>query len=139
MKKLSLAVSLIGASIFSGIASVYAQTQVSINVGGGGGDAPGQGLINLVKLIQQLIGLAGPILLSLGVLAFFFGLIMFIWKGSEGEEKRKGWLQFMGYALIAIFAMVSVWGIVAFIGSTLGINNIQSIPTPALPTTPKVY
>ena len=138
MKKLSLSLSLIGASLLSGIASVYAQVGVNINVGAQN-DAPGQGLVNLVKLIQQLIGLAGPILLSLGVLAFFFGLIMFIWKGSEGEEKRKGWLQFMGYALIAIFAMVSVWGIVAFIGSTLGIGNVQSIPTPALPVTPKVY
>ena len=128
MKKLSLSLSLISASLLSGIASAYAQN-----------DAPGQGIINLVKLIQQLIGLAGPILLSLAVLAFFFGLIMFIWKGKEGEEKRKGWLQFMGYTLVAIFAMVSVWGIVAFIGSTLGIGNVQSIPTPALPVTPKVY
>lgn len=139
MKKLSLKVSFLIATLITGFASAYAQIAVSINAGSATSDAPGQGLVNLVKLIQTLIGLAGPILLSLAVLAFFFGLIMFIWKGSDGEEKRKGWLQFMGYALIAIFAMVSVWGIVAFIGSTLGIGNVQSIPTPALPVTPKVY
>ncbi len=129
---------LLGAVSLAGIASAYAQVSVNIN-GGTTTDAPGQGIVNLVKLIQQLIGLAGPILLSLGVLAFFFGMIMFIWKGKESEEKRKGWMGFMGWSLVAIFAMVSVWGIVAFIGSTLGIGNVQSIPTPALPTTPKTY
>lgn len=134
MKKLTLLSSLLIASI----ASVYAQVQVVVSAGEANA-APGQGIINLVKLIQQLIALAGPILLSLGVLAFFFGMIMFIWKGKESEEKRKGWMAFMGWSLVAIFAMVSVWGIVAFIGSTLGVGNIQSIPTPALPTTPKTY
>jgi hypothetical protein len=129
---------LLSALSLAGIASAYAQVTVSINAGTTT-DAPGQGIVNLVKLIQQLIGLAGPILLSLGVLAFFFGLIMFILKGREDEKQRGQWMAFMGWSLVSIFAMVSVWGIVAFIGSTLGIGNVQSIPTPALPVTPKVY
>ncbi len=134
MKKASL----LSFFTLAGITSAYAQLNVNVDVGTTN-DAPGQGIVNLVKLLQQLIGLAGPILLSLGVLSFFFGMIMFIWKGKESEEKRKGWMAFMGWSLVAIFAMVSVWGIVAFIGSTLGIGNVQSVPTPALPVTPKVY
>lgn len=133
MKKASL----FGGLLLAGITSAFAQ--VTVSVSSGTTTAPGQGLIDLIKLIQTLIGYAGPILLSLGVLAFFFGMIMFIWKGKESEEKRKGWMAFMGWSLVAIFAMVSVWGIVAFIGSTLGIGSMQAIPTPGLPTTPKTY
>ena len=85
------------------------------------GEPAGQGLINLIKLLQKLIVMAGPILVSLAVLAFFYGLVIFIWKGRESEEKRKNSKTFMAFSLFAIFAMVSVWGIVAFIANTLGI------------------
>ncbi len=119
-----------------GVSSAFAQTLTITNNNTNG---PGQGIIDLIKLIQTLIGYAGPILLSAAVLAFFFGLIMFIWKGRENDEKRKGSMAFMGYALLAIFVMVALWGIVSFIGSTLGISNPTSIGTIALPVTPKVY
>lgn len=133
MKKASLFI----VSALSGMASTFAQG-VTISVGDTTNN-PGQGLVNLIKLIQTLIGFAGPILLSSAVLAFFFGLVMFIWKGREDEKSRAGWMKFMGFSLIAIFAMVAIWGIVAFIGSTIGIGNPSSLPTPALPVTPKVY
>ena len=132
MKKASL----VGFLTLIGVSSVFAQA-VTITTGNNTG--PGQGIIDLIKLIQTLIGYAGPILLSGAVLAFFYGLLMFIWKGRENEEKRKGSMAFMGYALLAIFVMVALWGIVSFIGSTLGISNPTSVNTIALPVTPKVY
>lgn len=132
MKKASL----VGFLTLIGVSSVFAQA-VTITTGNNTG--PGQGIIDLIKLIQTLIGYAGPILLSGAVLAFFYGLLMFIWKGRESEDKRKGSMAFMGYALLAIFVMVALWGIVSFIGSTLGISNPTSVNTIALPITPKVY
>lgn len=132
MKKASL----VGFLTLVGVSSVFAQA-VTITTGNNTG--PGQGIIDLIKLIQTLIGYAGPILLSGAVLAFFYGLLMFIWKGRESEDKRKGSMAFMGYALLAIFVMVALWGIVSFIGSTLGISNPTSVNTIALPITPKVY
>lgn len=122
----------------AGIASVFAQP-VTVTVGTST-DAPGQNLINLIKLIQTLIGYAVPILISLAVVTFFYGLVMFIWKGKEGDEaKRKGWVSFMVWSAVAIFVMVAIWGIVAFIGNTLGISAQPSVPTPAIPVTPKTY
>lgn len=122
----------------AGIASVFAQS-VTVTVSSGT-DTPGQNLINLIKLIQTIIGYAVPILISAAVIAFFYGLVMFIWKGKEGDEaKRKGWVSFMIWSAVAIFVMVAIWGIVAFIGNTLGINAQTTIPTPAIPVTPKTY
>ena len=132
MKKASL----VGFLSFIGVSSAFAQT---VTITSGNGTGPGQGIISLIQLIQTLIGYAGPILLSAAVLAFFYGLVMFIWKGREDEKKREGWMKFMGYSLLAIFVMVALWGIVSFIGSTLGINNPTSVNTIALPVTPKVY
>ena len=132
MKKASL----VGFLTLVGVSNVFAQT-VTITTGNNTG--PGQGIIDLIKLIQTLIGYAGPILLSAAILAFFFGLVMFIWKGRENEEKRKGSMAFMGYAILAIFVMIALYGIVSFIGATLGISNPTSVNTIALPITPKVY
>ena len=42
-------------------------------------------------------------------------------------------LQGMGYSLIAIFIMVSIWGIMIFISNMLGVGIGGGLPTLELP------
>jgi hypothetical protein len=39
----------------------------------------------------------------------------------------------MGYSILAIFVMVSIWGIIGFIGNTLGVGAGGGAPVPVVP------
>jgi Mn2+/Fe2+ NRAMP family transporter len=92
--------------------------------------APGQGLINLLNLAQNIVNRLVPILLGAGVVALFFGLVMYIWEGRSDAAKHEKWLKFIGGAILAIFVMVSIWGLVRFFGSIVGVDAVGA-PNPA--------
>ncbi len=81
----------------------------------------------LLVSIGRLINLALPIIVALALLFFFYGLAKFI-LASGDEEARKSGKHIMIWGIVALFVMVSVWGLVSFIGSALGIQQGQSLP-----------
>lgn len=77
-----------------------------------------QALINSFGLvISQLIKLT----IGVGVLVFFWGLALFVFKSGDPNSHEEGRNK-MVYGLIAIFVMFSVWGLVYFIQDALGLN-----------------
>ena len=62
---------------------------------------------------------------TLALVAFFFGIVKYIWGIRDGDagEIKKG-QAFMGWALLALFVMFSVWGIVKF-GQGILFGNIN--------------
>jgi hypothetical protein len=91
-----------------------------------------QSLGNLETLLQsigRLISAATPIVVGLALLAFFWGLATFIFSAGNDEAKDKG-KNIMIWGIVALFVMVSVWGIVRFIGQALGINQGDTIIVP---------
>ncbi len=114
MKKILTTVS----GIVSSVGFAFAQT------------APGQGLINLLNLAQNITNRLIPILMGLGVAALFFGLVMYIWKGREDKVEHEKWMKFIGASIVAIFVMVSIWGLVRFFGSIVGVDAVGA-PNPA--------
>lgn len=91
------------------------------------------GLLGLIMLASRITGMLVPITIALAVLAFFWFLVNFIWKGAEDPKVHSDGLKGMGYSLLAIFVMVSIWGIIAFIGNTVGIGQGGSLPDFKLP------
>ena len=85
----------------------------------------------LIVSIGNIIGLLIPITIGLAMLAFFFGLSQYIRSSGEGHKEGK---HIMLAGIISLFIMVSIWGIVRFAQSSLGISNEQSIPAPRFPT-----
>lgn len=68
------------------------------------------GLIN--PLIATLVGVA--------LLVFFWGLAKFIFRlGGDGEKAVEEGKRVMKWGLIALFVMVSVWGIIEFFQDAL--------------------
>ena len=97
------------------------------------GQVNGSGLLSLLALAQNIVARLVPFAIGIAVLAFFWYLILFIWKGSEdGDEKKKS-LAGMGYSILALFVMVAVWGIIGFMSSLLGIQTGGSVPVPGIP------
>ena len=83
----------------------------------------------LAKL-TEIFGLIAPILITLAVLWFFWGLITYLM--GDVSEKEKGRTT-MIYGIITIFVMVAVFGLVQLIANTFGIAPGGTISTPSLP------
>lgn len=101
--------------------------------GGFGSTAGGNALMSLLGMLQVLVVRAVPLLIGVALLAFFWYLIVFIWKASDNPEEQKKTKKGMFWSIVALFCMVSVWGLVGFIGSMLGINQGSSISGFKLP------
>lgn len=82
---------------------------------------------NLLKAVGRLIDIALPIVVAIALLAFFWGIVKFIFGGDEAKKEGQ---QFMIWGLVGLFVMVSVWGLVKFIGSAIGITETGGSITP---------
>lgn len=85
--------------------------------------SPNNPLVQLLALVRSVADRLIPILVAFAVLAFFWFLIRFIWKGSEDPGERDKMKGGMLWAILAIFVMVSVWGLIGFLGSVTGIRT----------------
>jgi TM2 domain-containing membrane protein YozV len=71
----------------------------------------------ILGIAASLLNLSARVLAGLALLVFFFGLAKFILNAASEEAQREG-KQFMIWGIIALFVMVSVWGLVAVLQNT---------------------
>lgn len=90
-------------------------------------------LTQLLSAAQDILSRLVPFAITLAVLVFFWYLISFIWKGASDPGKRSDALKGMGWSVVALFVMVSIWGIVGFLGSITGVGQGGTIPVPTVP------
>ncbi|MDP2641869.1 MAG: hypothetical protein Q8P21_01070 [bacterium] len=86
----------------------------------------------LVRSVGRLVDLALPIVVAIALLGFFWGRVKFIFAQGDETAKEQG-KHIMLWGIIALFVMVSVWGLVRFIGNAFGINQGDSIIVPTVP------
>jgi hypothetical protein len=77
-----------------------------------------RGLEGLLGSVHRLISATIPVLIALGVLAFMWGVVMYLF-GKNKDEGR----MFMVWGIIALFVMTSVWGLVGILRGTLFPSN----------------
>lgn len=68
-----------------------------------------------------------PLLVTLSVVLFIIGVIKYITKADEVAEREQG-RNFMIYGIVALFVMVSIWGLVGIIQGTFGLGTNVLIP-----------
>ncbi|MCL9971946.1 MAG: pilin [Candidatus Pacebacteria bacterium] len=85
----------------------------------------------ILDTIGQLIGAATPIVVALALVYFFWGLGQFI-LGSADEGKRKEAISIMIYGIIALFVMVSIWGIINVLQTTFSISGSGTVTPPTV-------
>lgn len=88
---------------------------------------------NLIAGTGGLVRMLPPILLGVAVVVFFFFLIRYLIAGKADPAEKKKHMKNMMYSLIAIFVMVTLWGIIAFAGDIFGINPNVAVTAPTLP------
>ncbi len=90
------------------------------------------GVDRLLTSIGRLVNAATPIVVGLALLGFFWGLMKFIFAAGSEDSKADG-KKIMIMGIIALFVMVSVWGLVGFIAGNLDLDNSSSVVVPSVP------
>jgi len=89
-------------------------------------------LATVTTWVQNLI----PLLMTLAVVVFFWGLVKYIANASDEGAKDSG-KTLMIWGMIALFVMVAFWGIIGYFQSSLGITG--NITTPTTPSAVKPF
>lgn len=74
------------------------------------------------------------ILFSVAILVFFWGIVVFIAHAGDERKVEEG-KGFIVWGIVGIFVLVSIWGILGYIQSSLGLNAGGNLfEGPSLPT-----
>ena len=89
----------------------------------------------ILVTVKRLMDLGIPILITLALLYFLFGLGEYVLESHDDAKKTEGRNR-MIYGVVALFVMVSVWGLVGVIASQFGITAGGQIPIPSIQERP---
>ena len=81
-------------------------------------------LLDTLALFNTFLNAMIGLFITLAIVVFFWGLIKYLM--VAGEEKSEG-LQIMFYGVIAIFVMVSIWGIIRLLQSTFKVTSTDPV------------
>jgi hypothetical protein len=82
---------------------------------------------NISGLVDDVAGIVNkliPIVFTLAILTFFWGLVKFIFGGPNAGDAK----DLMIWGIVAVAVMSSIWGLVRFLGSAFGVTE-ESAPT----------
>lgn len=88
------------------------------------------GIKDVLKQIHEIISLAIPVLIALGVLGFMWGIVLYLFGKNKDDGKS-----FMLWGIIALFVMTSVWGLVGILRGTLfdaGNDTVKTVGVPQI-------
>lgn len=86
--------------------------------------ASAQTLTDTLFTLSTFLNAAIGLFVTLAIVIFFWGLIKYLM--SVGEQKAEG-LQIMFYGVVAIFVMVSIWGIIRLLQNTFRVQNNSAL------------
>ena len=75
----------------------------------------------ILGIISGLLNIIIPILITLGVVYFIWGVVQYVTSG-DAEKKEQG-QQHMIWGLIGLAVIVSIWGLIAVLRNSFGIDN----------------
>lgn len=81
-------------------------------------------ILNTLALFNTILNALIGLFITLAIVVFFWGLIRYLFEA--GEEKAKG-LSIMFYGVLAIFVMVSIWGIIRLLQSTFSVTSTSPV------------
>lgn len=82
-------------------------------------------LLDTLSLANTFLNALIGLFVTLAIVVFFWGLVKYLW-GQSSENASEG-LQIMMWGIIAIFVMVSVWGIIRLLQSTFKVTSTDPI------------
>ena len=96
---------------------------------------PPQNFRDIVNIFVDLVNPLLVVIAGLALLAFIKGLTVFIAKSGDTKTHAEG-RSLMIWGLIALFVMVSFWGLIQIVYGDLGFKRSLGFPT--LPTSTEI-
>jgi hypothetical protein len=95
----------------------------------------GNGLFGVLSTIGSLISVVTPLVVALSLLAFLWGLAMYILSlgSSEGDKNKNKGRDLMVYGILTLFVIVSVWGLVNILKATIFPSGAAPSAAPQIP------
>lgn len=89
---------------------------------------------DFLDVLLTLINQALPVIFGIAVLAFFWGLVMYLFSiGGDGDEKKqKQGKNLMVWGLVAFFVMLSVFGLISIIQKSFQLDQNTVITPPTI-------
>ena len=116
---------------FSGVASADERSRLSpslrdeVLLSGGKTNT----LKDLVSVATSFLSSLIPLVFTLALLYFLWGMAQFIYKSTD-EAGREAGKQHMAWGILGLFVMVTVWGLVTVLANTFDLNNaLPSFPS----------
>lgn len=81
----------------------------------------GQDALGVLGVISNIFGVVIPILITLAVIWVIVGIIGYV--TAKDDEKKKEARKTILHAIISLFVIVSIWGLVALLNNTFGISQ----------------
>lgn len=93
-------------------------------------DFDGSYITQVIALLKTSVASLIPIMIGLAIVVFAWGLIQYIWAGSD-DLKTKG-RSMMIWGVVAIAVLVSIWGIVALLQDITGTDGGSNVTIPVV-------
>jgi hypothetical protein len=90
-------------------------------------------LQGFIQLSGTIVNLLVPIVSTLVVVFFFWGLAKYVLAAGDDEKAKEG-KSIMIWGVLALFVMTTVWGIIAFMQNTVGNNKNVTVGNIVAPT-----
>lgn len=110
-------------SLFSGVSSSVGQ-----NVGTNLSGASTGGFNGFVGVIKNGINIVLPLIISLAVLFFLWGIFLYVRSNDPGKQEEAR--MYIIWSLVFIAVMVSVWGLVNILTSSFSLDKTAPAPPP---------
>lgn len=91
----------------------------------------GSGLFELLGRAVYTLNLAIPLSISFALFCFLWGIGRFIWNANSEDGRERG-KQFMIWGVIALFVIVSVWGIVGLLSDVFEVGISGKCRAPSI-------
>lgn len=78
---------------------------------------------SLMQLFVNLLGSVMGLLYMLAFVSFFWGIALFIFNTNDDKKRTEG-KSWMGWSVIALFVMITIWGLVGLLVNTVGVNPL---------------
>ncbi len=95
------------------------------------------GLLGLLAQANDLINRLIPFIIALTILLFLWGVFKFVSSGGDGESRKEA-QGYMIWGVVALFVMVSVWGLVNILVRSFNLDNTAPA-SPGLPAPAGVF